>query len=402
MDAFNQDEPTEGIEQSLPPSAPAEAPRGPRRTKRPTGPTDATHPAATPDANDDGLHISAAADPEELTHSGDDVENDQHKEVIMQNDTHTSHPLVATDGEHRGLTDEMDEATSVRASRFDSLRAGDRPEIADVDNITAYLREIGRVPMLTHAQEIDLAQRIEAGDPTATDEFVLANLRLVVSIAKRYVGRGLNLLDLIQEGNIGLIRAVQRYDWRRGHRFSTHATWWIRQAISRAVADKGRAIRLPVYVNTALNRLRRERQRLVQDLGRDPTEQELAEAMEMDVLRLRELETAPGTPISLELPVGEDDEQELADVLPDDQAPSPEEIATNRTMKKEVLAVLQEVLTERELLVLKLRFGLDNGQTSPLEQVGKQLGITRERVRQIEAGALGKLRQQNVMKRLRS
>ena len=196
----------------------------------------------------------------------------------------------------------------------------------EVDAITAYLREIGRVPMLSHAQEIDLAKRIEAGDKEAVQQFVLANLRLVVSIAKRYVGRGLSLLDLIQEGNIGLMRAVQRYDWRRGHRFSTHATWWIRQAISRAVADKGRAIRLPVYVNTALNRVRRERQRLVQELGRDPTEQELADALGMDVERLHELEAAPGTPISLELPVGEDEEQELGDVLADETSTSPEEV----------------------------------------------------------------------------
>jgi RNA polymerase primary sigma factor len=199
------------------------------------------------------------------------------------------------------------------------------------------------------------------------------------------------------------MRAVQRYDWRRGHRFSTHATWWIRQAISRAVADKGRAIRLPVYVNTALNRVRRERQRLVQELGREPTEQELAEALEMDVERLHELEAAPGTPISLELPVGEDEEQELGDVLADENSTSPEEIATTRTMKREVQEVLEDVLTPRERLVLQMRFGLGKaGRTYPLEQVGRKLGITRERVRQIEAGALAKLRQPKVLDRLRS
>src|SRR5260370_22902259 len=219
-----------------------------------------------------------------------------------------------------------------------------------------YLREIGRVPMITQEREIELAQRIEMGDREAMKQFILANLRLVVSIAKRYVGRGLTLLDLIQEGNLGLMRAVQRYDWRRGHRFSRHATWWIRQAISRAVADKGRAIRLPVYVNTALNRVRRERQRLVQEMGRDPTEQELADALGMDVDRLHELEAAPGTPISLELPVGEDEEQELGDVLSDETSVSPEEAATTRTMKQEVQDVLEDVLTPLERLLPPPRF----------------------------------------------
>jgi RNA polymerase primary sigma factor len=269
------------------------------------------------------------------------------------------------------------------------------------DAVMTYLREIGRVPMITHEREVELAKRIEAGDRDARKQFVLANLRLVVSIAKRYVGRGLSLLDLIQEGNIGLIRAVQRYDWRRGHRFSTHATWWIRQAISRAVADKGRTIRLPVYVNTALNRIRRERQRLLQELGREPTEIELAEATGLDPIRMVELQAAPGAPVSLELPVGEDEEQELGDVLADTESASPEDIATTQTLKDEVQRVLESVLTPREQLVLQLRFGLGNGQAHPLEQVGRELGITRERVRQIEAGALAKLRQPPVLDRLR-
>ena len=269
------------------------------------------------------------------------------------------------------------------------------------DAVMTYLREIGRVPMITHEREIELAKRIEGGDRDAMKQFILANLRLVVSIAKRYVGRGLTLLDLIQEGNIGLIRAVQRYDWRRGHRFSTHATWWIRQAISRAVADKGRTIRLPVYVNTALNRIRRERQRLLQELGREPTEFELAEATGLDPIRMVELQAAPGAPVSLELPVGEDEEQELGDVLADTKSASPEDLATTQTLKDEVQRVLESVLTPREQLVLQLRFGLGNSQAHPLEQVGRELGITRERVRQIEAGALAKLRQPPVLDRLR-
>ena len=288
-----------------------------------------------------------------------------------------------------------------RRSEEQDENSANSTDAGESDAVMTYLREIGRVPMITHDREIDLAKRIESGDRDAKKQFVLANLRLVVSIAKRYVGRGLSLLDLIQEGNIGLIRAVQRYDWRRGHRFSTHATWWIRQAISRAVADKGRAIRLPVYVNTALNRVRRERQRLVQELGRDPSEEELAQAVGIEVHRLHELESAPGAPISLESPVGEDEEQELGDVLADEASTSPEEAATAHTLTQEVRDVLSDVLTPREQLVLELRFGLGNGHTYPLEQVGRQLGITRERVRQIEAGALAKLRQPKVLERLR-
>ena len=301
-----------------------------------------------------------------------------------------------------------DEGTPARRPVVRRRRSEDQDEnsvsntdAGESDAVMTYLREIGRVPMITHEREIELAKRIEMGDRDAMKQFILANLRLVVSIAKRYVGRGLTLLDLIQEGNIGLIRAVQRYDWRRGHRFSTHATWWIRQAISRAVADKGRTIRLPVYVNTALNRIRRERQRLLQELGREPTEQELADATGLDPLRMIELQSAPGAPVSLELPVGEDEEQELGDVLADTESATPEDIATKQTLKDEVQRVLESVLTPRERLVLQLRFGLGNGQAHPLEQVGRELGITRERVRQIEAGALAKLRQPPVLERLR-
>jgi len=306
-------------------------------------------------------------------------------------------PSMATDAE----TPARRPAMRRRRSEDQDENTVNATDAGESDAVMTYLREIGRVPMITHEREIELAQRIERGDRDAMKQFILANLRLVVSIAKRYVGRGLTLLDLIQEGNIGLIRAVQRYDWRRGHRFSTHATWWIRQAISRAVADKGRTIRLPVYVNTALNRIRRERQRLLQELGREPTEQELAEATGLDPIRMVELQAAPGAPVSLELPVGEDEEQELGDVLADTESASPEDIATTQTLKDEVQRVLESVLTPRERLVLQLRFGLGNGQAHPLEQVGRELGITRERVRQIEAGALAKLRQPPVLERLR-
>ena len=306
-------------------------------------------------------------------------------------------PTIAAEGE----TQARRPVVRRRRSEDQDENAVNTTDAGESDAVMTYLREIGRVPMITHEREIELAKRIENGDRDAMKQFILANLRLVVSIAKRYVGRGLTLLDLIQEGNIGLIRAVQRYDWRRGHRFSTHATWWIRQAISRAVADKGRTIRLPVYVNTALNRIRRERQRLLQELGREPSEQELADATGLDPLRMIELQSAPGAPVSLELPVGEDEEQELGDVLADTESASPEDIATTQTLKDEVQRVLESVLTPRERLVLQLRFGLGNGQAHPLEQVGRELGITRERVRQIEAGALAKLRQPPVLERLR-
>jgi RNA polymerase primary sigma factor len=325
---------------------------------------------------------------EELTHLPDSSELDE-SILGLPAMTTASEPPARRSTMRRRRSDDHDE---------NMVNAADAGES---DAVMTYLREIGRVPMITHEREVELAQRIEGGDRDAMKQFILANLRLVVSIAKRYVGRGLTLLDLIQEGNIGLIRAVQRYDWRRGHRFSTHATWWIRQAISRAVADKGRTIRLPVYVNTALNRIRRERQRLLQELGREPSELELAEATGLDPIRMVELQAAPGAPVSLELPVGEDEEQELGDVLADTESASPEELATTQTLKDEVQRVLESVLTPREQLVLQLRFGLGNGQAHPLEQVGRELGITRERVRQIEAGALAKLRQPPVLERLR-
>ena len=388
----------------------------------------------------DGTHTDLdkpidIADAEELLNRGleyieDDVEDPGKEEQELEEDPCDLEPapieLEAMSDMHEELTQlpsspeleavsilmlptiATEETPSTRRSSVRRRRSEEQDENAvnatdagESDAVMTYLREIGRVPMITHDREIELAQRIEMGDREAMKQFILANLRLVVSIAKRYVGRGLTLLDLIQEGNIGLIRAVQRYDWRRGHRFSTHATWWIRQAISRAVADKGRTIRLPVYVNTALNRIRRERQRLLQELGREPTEQELAEATGLDPVRMVELQAAPGAPVSLELPVGEDEEQELGDVLADTESASPEDLATTQTLKDEVQRVLESVLTPRERLVLQLRFGLGNSQAHPLEQVGRELGITRERVRQIEAGALAKLRQPPVLERLR-
>lgn len=300
------------------------------------------------------------------------------------------------------LSASLEETSSERLRRVQEVaRATEEGRAVEVDAIETYLREINKIALLSHAQEIDLSKRIEAGDKEAEQEFVLANLRLVVSVAKRYIGRGLSLLDLIQEGNIGLMRAVQRYDWRRGHRFSTHATWWIRQAVSRSIADKGRAIRLPVYVNTALNRVRRERQRLVGELGREPQDQELADALDMDVERLHELEAAPGEPLSLDYEPEDEDTDDLRETIADSEEENPEVIAGNRILKQEMQEVLDDILTPRERLVLQLRFGLGNGHTYPLEEVGKQLGVTKERVRQIEMGALDKLRHPEVLERLR-
>lgn len=339
------------------------------------------------------LNISEGIDPDEL--DGDS------ESPIDDKDGTDDLPL-----DHDDLPDKHEESSAApRRRRMVSPRdlesLATSASEAETDAITAYLREIGRVPLLSQEEEFELAKRIEAGDKEAVEEFTLANLRLVVSNAKRYVGRGLSLLDLIQEGNIGLMRAIQSYDWRRGYKFSTHATWWIRQAISRSIADKGRAIRLPVYINTALNKLRRERQRLAMELHRDPSEQELADALGMDLENLHQLQAAPGEPVSLELPIGEDGEQQLGDVLEDESSDTAAD-ATNRTLSDEVREVLEDVLTVRERLVLQLRFGLGNGHTYPLEQVGRQLGVTRERVRQIEEGALAKLRHPKVIERLRS
>ncbi len=273
-------------------------------------------------------------------------------------------------------------------------------EPGDTDLVQTYLREIGNVRLLTLDQEIELAKRVEASDPTAIQEFVLANLRLVVSVAKKYLGRGLSLLDLIQEGNIGLMRAVQKYDWRRGYKFSTYAVWWIRQSITRAIADKSRVIRLPVHMGEALSKMYGVTQRLTNELGREPNEEELAAALGVGMYEAQQALKATRAPISLETPVGEEDEGELGDFIVDEMAKAPDERAYERILKDETHRVLEETLTPRERLVLQLRFGLGNGHVYPLEKIGEKMGITRERVRQIEAQALHKLRRPQVSRRL--
>ena len=273
---------------------------------------------------------------------------------------------------------------------------------AGEDPLLSYMRDIADVPLLTAAQEVELAQRIEQGDAEALEKFIMSNLRLVVSIARRYTGRGLPLLDLIQEGNIGLMRAVQKYDWRKGFKFSTYATWWIRQAVTRAIADKARTIRLPVHMGEAITRLNQVTQRLTQELGREPDEEELASALGVNVQKVRDAVKAAHIPTSLEAPIGEEEESELADMVADQASQTPDEAVYEMLLKRETQEVLGQVLTPREQLVLQLRFGLGNGHVYPLEKIGEVLGITRERVRQIEAKALEKLRHPSVARSLRS
>ncbi|MDQ3328148.1 MAG: sigma-70 family RNA polymerase sigma factor, partial [Chloroflexota bacterium] len=267
------------------------------------------------------------------------------------------------------------------------------------DAVKVYLRDIGSVPLLSKEQEVELSKRVETGDMAATSTFVLANLRLVVSIAKRYVGRGMPLLDLIQEGNLGLMHAVHKFDWRRDLRFSTYATWWIRQAITRAIADKSREIRLPAHITEQTSKLIRARQELGQGLDRDPTPQELAEKLDVSVERVGELLSYLSQPVSLDAPSGSDADSNLGDFVPALDS-GPEEQAAGSMLKDELGRVLSDTLTEREKLVLQMRFGLGNGTVYPLEKVGERLNVTRERVRQIEKQALLKLRKPSVAAKL--
>ena len=269
------------------------------------------------------------------------------------------------------------------------------------DPVKMYLKEIGRVDLLTHEQEIELAKRILEGDEQAKKELAAANLRLVVSIAKRYVGRGMLFLDLIQEGNMGLIKAVEKFDYTKGFKFSTYATWWIRQAITRAIADQARTIRIPVHMVETINKLTRIQRQLVQELGREPTAEEIAEKMDgMTPAKVREIQKISLEPVSLETPIGEDDDSHLGDFIEDEGAMSPDDYASNELLKDELNEVLLE-LTDREEKVLRLRFGLDDGRTRTLEEVGKEFNVTRERIRQIEAKALRKLKHPSRSKRLK-
>lgn len=275
------------------------------------------------------------------------------------------------------------------------------PEGISIDDpVRMYLKEIGKIPLLTPDEEIELAKRIENNDEEAKKRLTEANLRLVVSIAKRYVGRGMLFLDLIQEGNLGLLKAVEKFDYRKGFKFSTYATWWIRQAITRAIADQARTIRIPVHMVETINKLIRVSRQLLQELGRDPTPEEIAKEMDMSVDKVREIMKVAQEPVSLETPIGEEEDSHLGDFIPDDEAPAPAEAAAFTMLKEQLIDVL-DTLTPREEKVLRLRFGLDDGRARTLEEVGKEFNVTRERIRQIEAKALRKLRHPSRSKKLK-
>ena len=268
------------------------------------------------------------------------------------------------------------------------------------DPVRMFLKEIGKVPLLTADEEVDLASRMAEGDEDAKKRLAEANLRLVVSIAKRYVGRGMLFLDLIQEGNLGLIKAVEKFDYRKGFKFSTYATWWIRQAITRAIADQARTIRIPVHMVETINKLIRVSRQLLQELGREPTPEEIAQELDMPVERVREILKISQEPVSLETPIGEEEDSHLGDFIQDDNVPVPAEAAAFTLLKEQLVEVLS-TLTEREQKVLRLRFGLDDGRARTLEEVGKEFNVTRERIRQIEAKALRKLRHPSRSRKLK-
>ena len=268
------------------------------------------------------------------------------------------------------------------------------------DPVRMYLKEIGKVPLLTAEEEMELAIKMEAGDEAAKKRLSEANLRLVVSIAKRYVGRGMQFLDLIQEGNLGLIKAVEKFDYRKGYKFSTYATWWIRQAITRAIADQARTIRIPVHMVETINKLIRVQRQLLQEYGREPLPEEIAKEMHMSLERVREIQKIAQEPVSLETPIGEEEDSHLGDFIQDDHIPVPAEQAAFTLLREQISEVL-DTLTERERNVLRLRFGLDDGRGRTLEEVGREFNVTRERIRQIEAKALRKLRHPSRSKKLR-
>ena len=294
---------------------------------------------------------------------------------------------------------DIDDLKEVENLKLDEITETSYEGISVDDPVRMYLREIGKIPLLSYDKELELAKRILEGDEEAKQELAEANLRLVVSIAKKYVGRGMLFLDLIQEGNMGLIKAVEKFDYTKGFKFSTYATWWIRQAITRAIADQARTIRIPVHMVETINRLIRTSRHLLQQLGREPTPEEIAKEMDMSVEKVMEIQKIAQDPVSLETPIGEEDDSHLGDFIQDEDSPAPQD-AASYTLLREQLEEVMKTLTPREAKVLRLRFGLDDGKARTLEEVGKEFDVTRERIRQIEAKALRKLRHPSRSKKL--
>ena len=316
----------------------------------------------------------------------------------MEENTHDDEVLMMSDDDEVSIEEE--EEAEIDVEKIDlSIPEG----VSIEDPVRMYLKEIGKVPLLTAEEEIELSKQMEMGGEIgkkAQQRLAEANLRLVVSIAKRYVGRGMLFLDLIQEGNLGLIKAVEKYDYRKGFKFSTYATWWIRQAITRAIADQARTIRIPVHMVETINKLIRVSRQLLQELGREPTPEEIADEMNMSVERVREILKISQEPVSLETPIGEEEDSHLGDFIQDDNVPVPADAAAFTLLKEQLVEVLG-TLTEREQKVLRLRFGLDDGRARTLEEVGKEFNVTRERIRQIEAKALRKLRHPSRSRKLK-
>lgn len=306
--------------------------------------------------------------------------------------------ITDTDEEEPALDEDVI-AEGEEVEKIDFTDTGDISSTTQ-DPVKMYLKDIGKVPLLSAEEEIELAKRMEAGDEAAKKKLAESNLRLVVSIAKRYVGRGMLFLDLIQEGNLGLLKAVEKFDYRKGYKFSTYATWWIRQAITRAIADQARTIRIPVHMVETINKLVRVQRQLLQELGREPSPEEIADNMDIPVERVREIQKISQEPVSLETPIGEEEDSHLGDFIQDESIPTPVE-ATNQTLLHEQLDDVVSTLTEREQRVIKLRFGWDDGRPRTLEEVGKEFNVTRERIRQIEAKALRKLRHPNRSRKLK-
>ena len=320
-------------------------------------------------------------------------------EIIPEEPAPDDLSLIADDVVMVDDTDIMPDET-LDADFDTDLDSGLTKGIAVDDPVRMYLKEIGKVPLLTAEEEVELAKRMGEGDEEAKKRLCEANLRLVVSIAKRYVGRGMLFLDLIQEGNLGLIKAVDKFDYTKGYKFSTYATWWIRQAITRSIADQARTIRIPVHMVETINKLIRVSRQLLQELGREPTPEEIADEMGLSVEKVREIQKVAQEPVSLETPIGEEEDSHLGDFIPDEDVPQPVEAAAFSMLKEQLVEVL-DTLTDREQKVLKLRFGLEDGRARTLEEVGKEFEVTRERIRQIEAKALRKLRHPSRSKKLK-